>query len=255
MRCVLIHGAWHGAWVWKATIQHLNARGHISKALDLSGLQERGKPGPILDVGLDDHIEEVCSWLNSDENKGEPVVLVGHSYAGMVITGVADRCQSKIAKLVYIDAYVPDNFMAWRHFHSAERASGRIANAISFPSSPDVKFIEPPLGRIMRDALGIPDLAMAQKVEDRLRLHPLKTYVQPINLKDPPSNIEKVYIDCVGNQTALWDSDFDELKSRIRCDKNWTYLQIESGHDVMVTHPEELANLLAALLTVLPRPK
>ena len=103
---VLIHGAWHGGWCWKKVSPILREAGHETYSPTLTGLGERSH---LLsrDIDLNCHIQDVVNVL---EYKGlKDVVLVGHSYAGMVITGVADRCPERLAQLVYLDAFAPQN--------------------------------------------------------------------------------------------------------------------------------------------------
>ncbi len=102
---VLVHGAWHGGWCWREVRDRLREQGHDVYTPTLTGLGERQHlAGP--NVNLDTHIEDVLNVLIWDELSN--VVLVGHSYAGMVITGVADRAPDWISSLVYVDAVLPE---------------------------------------------------------------------------------------------------------------------------------------------------
>ena len=101
---VLVHGAWHGGWCWQKVIPFLEAAGHEVYAPTLTGLAERASElSP--DVGLDTHIQDVVGLLEEKNLHG--VILVGHSYGGMVITGVVDQVPERIAHLVYLDTFVP----------------------------------------------------------------------------------------------------------------------------------------------------
>ncbi|MGH8724055.1 MAG: alpha/beta fold hydrolase, partial [Burkholderiales bacterium] len=101
---VLIHGAWHGGWCWRFVRPLL--KGHEVFAPSLTGLGER-KHLVRADIGLDTHIEDVAALLEMEDLKD--VVLVGHSYGGMVITGAAARAPARIQRLVYLDAFVPES--------------------------------------------------------------------------------------------------------------------------------------------------
>src|SRR6476619_3074890 len=103
---VLVHGAWHGGWCWKKLTPLLREAGYDVFAPTLTGLGERSH---LLtrDVGLDTHITDIGQVLEYEDLTN--VVLVGHSYGGMVITGVADRAGDRIAQLVYLDAAHPIN--------------------------------------------------------------------------------------------------------------------------------------------------
>src|SRR5512143_1846187 len=101
---VLVHGGWHGAWCWDKVVPLLRAAGHSVYTPTLTGL---GEQAALLtpEVGLDTHIQDMVSLIEA--NDLQQVILVGHSYSGMVITGVADRLPSRIRHLVYLDAAIP----------------------------------------------------------------------------------------------------------------------------------------------------
>ena len=103
---VLIPGGWHGGWYFQGFAEALRARGHRAYAITLTGLGER-RHLLRTDVNLDTHVEDVVQLLEM-ENLSE-VILLGHSYAGMVVTGVLDRVPDRIAAAIYVDAFVPDD--------------------------------------------------------------------------------------------------------------------------------------------------
>ena len=106
MTFLLIHGAWHGGWCWRDVASRLRKAGHEVHAPSLTGLGERKHlAGGRID--LDTHIQDVVGLIEMEDLRD--VVLVGHSYGGMVITGAADRMPASIARLVYLDAFVPEN--------------------------------------------------------------------------------------------------------------------------------------------------
>ena len=101
---VLAHGAWHGGWCWRKIIPFLEAASHQVYAPSLTGLAERAS---LLtpDIGLDTHIQDIVGVL--EEKNLHDVILVGHSYGAMVITGAVDQVPERIAHLVYLDTFVP----------------------------------------------------------------------------------------------------------------------------------------------------
>jgi pimeloyl-ACP methyl ester carboxylesterase len=103
---VLVHGAWHGGWCWKKVTSQLRADGFEVFAPTLTGLGERVH---LLnyDINLDTHIQDITAVLEYEDLKN--VILVGHSYGGMVITGVAEKAKDRISQLVYLDAFLPEN--------------------------------------------------------------------------------------------------------------------------------------------------
>ena len=103
---VLVHGAWFGSWCWQKIIPFLKAAGHEVYAPTLTGLAERASElSP--EIGLDTHIQDIVGLLLEKDLHG--VILVGHSYGGIVITGVVDQVPERIAHLVYLDTFVPRN--------------------------------------------------------------------------------------------------------------------------------------------------
>src|SRR5262245_33383250 len=103
---VAVHGAWSAAWSWKKVRPLLRARGHDLVTPTLTGLGERSHLARP-DIGLALHIEDIAAVLEFEDLRD--IILLGHSYGGMVVTGVANRMPERIAKLVYLDAFVPGN--------------------------------------------------------------------------------------------------------------------------------------------------
>jgi pimeloyl-ACP methyl ester carboxylesterase len=101
---VLVHGAWAGAWAWLRVADRLTARGHRVFAPALSGLGERSHLAHLA-IELSTHVDDVVNEIRWKDLDG--VVLVGHSYGGIVITGVAERVYERIASIVYVDAFIP----------------------------------------------------------------------------------------------------------------------------------------------------
>ena len=116
---LLVHGAWHGGWCWKRVTPLLRAAGHEVFTPTLTGLGER-KHLMSPDIGLDTHVQDVVGVLEYEDLRD--VILVGHSYAGMVITGVAGRTPERIAHLVYLDAFVPEDGKSLMDYQPPEMA-------------------------------------------------------------------------------------------------------------------------------------
>ena len=125
---VLVHGAWHGGWCWKRVTPLLRAAGHEVYAPTLTGLGERAH---LLsrDVNLDTHIHDVVNLLDCEELTD--VVLVGHSYAGIVIAGVATQRPGRVAHLVYLDAFVVRDGQSLEDLHTPEAVAGRQARVLA----------------------------------------------------------------------------------------------------------------------------
>ena len=117
---VLIHGSWEGGWIWHRTVPHLRAAGHEVFTPSLTGLGERSHlMNPSID--LDTHIADILGVLKWE--RLENITLVGHSYAGMVATGVADRAHERLGSLIYLDAFMPKDGQAVLDLQPPERAA------------------------------------------------------------------------------------------------------------------------------------
>jgi thioesterase domain-containing protein len=127
---VLVHGAWHGGWCWQRVLPLLRSARHVAHAVTLTGCGERAHlltPG----IRLATHVDDVLGVVAAEELAD--VVLVGHSYAGMVVTGAADRLLQRapgtLAHLVYLDAVTPHPGESWSSQHAAETVAARVQAA------------------------------------------------------------------------------------------------------------------------------
>jgi pimeloyl-ACP methyl ester carboxylesterase len=232
---LLVHGAWHGGWVWEATAAALRDAGDRTWTPTLRGCGERFRE-PHRNVALSDHISDVVEVLEGNDLRD--VVLVGHSYAGMVITGAADRCRTRIHTLVYLDAFVPE---------SGERAADFIPNELN----------EKALAAVHAAGKGthLPVIYPASKFVDfdaersaafmaRLTPQPFLTYLEPVFLAHPPA-VNRGFIYCTAAPLGL----FDRFAARARIDPDWSYAELPAAHDAMLTHPRQLAAELRAMAT------
>lgn len=229
---VLVHGAWHGAWCWRHVLPALRAAGHETHAVTLTGVGERAH---LLrrDITLRTHVSDVVNLVRSEELSD--VVIVGHSYGGLVITGAADTLLAEgapLRHLVYADAVVPHAGECWATHHSAELVSARLAAAAADPSG----------------ALPPPDAALfglhgheAAWVNRRQTPHPFGMYREPIHVDDRRlAQVPRTFIDCTD---PAWPS-IAPMRTRVRSEPGWRIVEIPTGHDVMVSAPEALAMAL-----------
>lgn len=231
---VLVHGAWHGGWCWSRVAAILRAGGHEVFTPTLTGLGER-RHLISPQVNLDTHIADVVNVLDAEEL--QDVVLVGHSYAGIVISGVADRAPARLRRLVFLDSLLlPSGKSLFSDFPKdvvdarlkAIRETGGGVGAAT-PNSPR--------------AFGITDAADTDWVMRRMTPQPVGTYLQPLILQAPLGNgLPKTYIECTVDPIAT----LEPTKARVRADAGWTYRRLATGHDAMITAPRELADLLTA---------
>lgn len=227
---VLVHGAWHGAWCWKRVLPGLWAAGHRAFTVSLTGVGERAHlAGP--GVGLSTHIEDVVAVIEAEEL--QHCILVGHSYAGMVITGAAQRLAARIGQLVYVDASVPLPGEAWSSAHAPETQAQRRATITALghlpPSPPDV------FGLQAEDA---------EWVSRHLTPQPGGCYDEPLDFDgDRIAALPRSFIDCT--DPAL--PTIDRARRRVREQPGWQVLEIPTGHDAMISAPQALVCHLLAV--------
>jgi len=228
---VLVHGAWHGGWKWRLVAPLLRSAGHEVFAPTLTGLGERAhlaRPG----IDLDLHIQDVVALIEMEDLR--EVVLLGHSYGGMVVTGAADRVPERIRRLVYLDAFVPENGKCLLDYVEAavpERAAAFRKEGEQFGS------VAPPplsLWGIVRPE----HVAFARPRETR---HPYGAFTQPIRLVNSAARaLPKTFIHCTSPATGT----FDQFAAKYRGDPAWRFHELATGHDAMILVPEALAAIL-----------
>ena len=229
---VLVHGGGHGGWCYQRVARILRAAGHEVYTPTLTGLGERAH---LLDhrVDLNRHIEDVVAVLHFEDLRD--VILVGHSYGGMVITGIADRAADRVGKLVYLDAANPVNGQ------SLVDVSGPIIEAVR-PMGTVVDGMElvllpgPDAGLLY----GVTDPADLAWMADRLTGHPWVCFEQRLELtnEDALWAIPQYHVVC----TSTLATRDPELMARARAEgRLW---DIDTGHDLMLTEPERTADAL-----------
>lgn len=228
---VLVHGAWHGGWCWHRVADPLRAAGHRVFTPTLTGVGERAH---LLSasVGLDTHIEDVLGVLEAEEL--EEVVLVGHSYAGLVISGVAARAKARLRRLVYLDALLAEDGQSWADAFAPEVAEARrrgatITNGVKTIPAPDPEIY------------GFADPADTAWVRRRLTPHPYASFEQKSRLNGAlGSGLPRLYIDSTSPPIAALAT----VKDRYRGRPDWPFVELKTGHDAMLSAPGELVRLL-----------
>ena len=230
---VLVHGAWHGAWCWRRVLPLLRSAGVESHAVTLTGVGERAHLlAPTVD--LHTHIQDVIGLIEAEEL--QRVVLVGHSYAGIVITGVAERLQQEraglLVHLVYLDAALPRPGDSWSSAHTEDTRQARIAasqssGGLSFPP-PDAALF----GLIGDDR---------DWVNRRQTPQPFRLYQQPLQFDAARVDaLPRTFIDCT--QPAL--ATIAPSRMRVRSEPGWNVVEMATGHDPMVSEPAALSQIL-----------
>jgi pimeloyl-ACP methyl ester carboxylesterase len=229
---VVAHGAWSAAWAWKKMRPLMRAAAHELWTPTYSGLGERAHlASPAID--LDTHIRDVAGVLEMEDLRD--VVLIGHSYGGMVATGVADRARERIAQLIYLDAFVPEDGQSLFDLQSAEtrermRALARDAGGWRVPPNP------------MPADTPASDVAWAA---GRRLPQPIKTFEQPLRLagKGPPPPRSYIYCRRIGPADV-----FGQFAEPARRERGWRYFELDASHNPHITAPQALMALLQTIV-------
>jgi pimeloyl-ACP methyl ester carboxylesterase len=234
---VLVHGGGHGGWCYRKVAPLLREAGHEVYAPTLTGLGERSHLiSP--DVDLDLHVRDVCAVLHYEDLR--EVILVGHSYGGMVITGVADRAAERIGRLVFLDAANPVNGQ------SLVDVSGPIIESVR-PLGKVVDGVELVLLPSAHDGTmyGVTDPHDLAWMAERLTGHPWQCFEQKLELTNAYAlwAIPQYHIVC----TSTLATRDPELMGNARAeDRLW---DIDTGHDLMITEPVAVADALLRIAT------
>ena len=223
---VLVHGAWHGSWCWKRVRSLLQRQGHEVFTPTLTGIGERAHLlAPSIDLRT--HTLDVLNLIQWEEL--DDIVLCGHSYGGMVVTGVADKIPRRIRTLVYLDAFVPENGESLVQF--APITAAQLVE--------DWKCIP-----ISAETFGVNEADRAW-VDRQCTLQSIACFRQPVELTGGLSQLKRIgYLYAAGwaGAQSPFYPFYQKAKSR-----GWFTHEVNCGHDVMLDQPDVLAALLANL--------
>ncbi|MDT0544689.1 MULTISPECIES: alpha/beta hydrolase family protein [Streptomyces] len=236
---LLVHGAWHSGQCWERVVPLLTSAGHRVAAPTLTGY---GDKAHLLspEVGLDTHVEDVVTLI-TEEDLTE-VILVGHSYAGLVISSAANRIPDRIAHLVYLDAMVPeDGETAVDVLPVAQAQIDRALKSDSGWRIPPLPELPPPMG-----LFGVTDPADVAWLRTMLSDQPVRCLQQPVRLDNPAANtIPRTHIHCVvGEPEGFTRRPVPAIQPNGTPARVW---ELATGHDCMITTPADLAELLLRL--------
>jgi len=225
---VLVHGAWHGGWCWRRVSDLLEAQGHKVFVPTLTGLGERSHL-ISKDVNASTHIQDVVnvmSWEGLSD-----VVLVGHSYGGIVISGVAERLADKISSIVFLDAFMPGNGESL-----VERASANTIGVINAAiQHNDISIKSPPAA-----AFGVEEKDRGW-VDSKVTPQPIATFTEKALYAGARDKIAtKTYMRAKAYNSPTFDANLD----RVKADTSWATYEFSCGHDVMIIQPEHLTEQL-----------
>jgi pimeloyl-ACP methyl ester carboxylesterase len=221
---VLVPGGWHGGWWFEPLARRLRELGHQAFPVTLTGVGERSHLAAP-SVNLDTHIQDVLQLLEQERLSG--VVLCGHSYGGMVVSGVADRAPERVGALVYSDAYVPEDGES-----CSDLAGARFRQLFLDNARADGFSVAPP-----------------PMLDPRATAHPLASVVQAIRLTGAWRQIprrEFIYL-------SGWSgTPFTGLYQRLAADPEWVTHSLPVGHNIIADAFDELTEILLGAAKSLP---
>jgi pimeloyl-ACP methyl ester carboxylesterase len=232
---VLVHGTWVAGWIWRDVAERLRAKGHHVFTPTLTGLGEREHLASP-NVNLDTHIQDIAAVIKHE--RLDDVVLVGTSYAGLVISGVADRMPQTIAALVYLNAALPTDGKCMLDTVSAERR----ATVQKLADDEGDGYMVP--STLVLDT-GIEDEAARALFLSRTSAHPLPSLLQPIQLTGKYKDVKrKAYV----LATKKISHHFKEYYEWAKQQPDWTAHEIPTHHYPMATAPDLTAGLLMEIV-------
>lgn len=224
---VLVAAAWHGGWAFTPIARQLRTHGHEVLTPTLTGLGERSHLAHA-GINLETHIEDVAQVLLFERLTG--VILCAHSYAGLVITGVADRMPERILSLVYVDAFVPKDGESWW-----DLAGDRYRQLASDRSRADGLGVVPP-----------------DHLDKRCKPHPIASFRQAIKLTGRWREVrEKVFVYATGWPETPFTATYDALKA----DPGWDVRTLPTRHDIVRDAPQDLVTILLSLKAATAAPE
>ena len=226
---VVAHGAWSAGWAWKKMRPLMAARGHTLWTPSYTGLGERSHLARP-DVDLSTHITDIVQVLEMEDLRD--VVLIGHSYGGMVATGVADRVPGRLQRVIYLDAFVPEDGQ------SLAMLTGQTPEAMRAAAEDGWRAPPRPLPA---------DTPRADQawVMGRRMTHPVECFVEPIRLTGAGAALPRHYILALRKDER---GTFDRFHDRAGSTPGWTTHQIDASHSPHITAPDALADLLDGVI-------
>lgn len=239
---VLVSGAWLGGWAWDGVTRRLRQAGHDAYPVTLTGLGER-KHLARPEVGLETHISDIVNVIEAEELRD--VILVGHSYGGVPVTGASDRVAERIASVVYVDSGPIPAETAYIEFEPESRA----ATEQQVASNGD-GWLLPPMSREVLIA-AIPDLEpeRVSAIQARMTPQPFATYTEPLRLTNPArATLPKVAILNSFPEAAVREMmAAGHLMGVMLAGPEWRFVELPTSHWPMFSRPAELAVALGEI--------
>ena len=234
---ILIHGSWHNGSAWYKVENLLKQQGTTVYTPTLTGMESFQHPASK-DIGLMIHIRDIVHVIQ--ENKLENVILVGHSYSGFILTGVAERIPDKISKLIYLDAFIPDDNQSLFDLMSQETRDGMRSSLVNAEGKGKQEGAEEvwllPPGE--PQGYGVVDPEDVAWLKPRMVYTPVLTFEERVTVKNPEAQaIPRYFIRCTEFEFL---APFEHKAKQA----GWPVFQIETGHDAMIIQPEALTDIL-----------
>jgi pimeloyl-ACP methyl ester carboxylesterase len=223
---VLVPGAFAGSWIWREVIKPLWAAGHEVYTPSLTGMGERAHLAHP-EINLSTHIQDVVAEVTCSGLK--EVILVGYSYGGIVVTGVAEQIPERISKLVYLDALIPEDGQSYVDMFDPVFAETALQ-------------VVQTIGEGWKFYANLPD--------PRFTTQPYKTGLEKLSVKNPvAARLPRVFIYCTEGKTGedLGLIPVTRAAERARSDPNWGYYEIPADHGVVFEHPDWVTEVLLKL--------
>jgi pimeloyl-ACP methyl ester carboxylesterase len=228
---LVCHGAWSAGWAWKKMHPLMSAAGHRLVTPTYTGLGERAHlANPSID--LETHIQDILNVIRYEDLRD--IVLIGHSYGGMVATGVADRARDRIKQLIYIDAFVPDDGQSLLDLNEPARQRmqelAKTGDGWRVPPNPTPS--------------DTPQADVEWLTERRVDM-PIKCFETKLKLQGGKLILPRTYI----YATRITPADaFGPFARRAKSEAGWRYHEIDASHSPNVTAPEALMRLLQKIV-------
>jgi pimeloyl-ACP methyl ester carboxylesterase len=233
---VLIHGAWHGGWCWDKVVPLLRKKGHKVEAPDLPG---HGKDKtPIREVSLQGYADRVCKVLDA---QSEPVILLGHSMGGIVISQTAEYRPEKIKSLVYLTAFLLQNGEFLLQVGGGDTEALVLPNLVMAEDQSFATVKEEAIKQVFYGDCSDEDVARAKKLLVPQAAAPFGT---PINITEKNfGRIPRVYIECLRDR-AISPSVQKKMYETLPCRK---VVSMDTSHSPFFSAPEALVDHLVSL--------
>lgn len=241
---VLVPGAWAGSWAWNKVIPLLQAAGHAVYAVTPTGMGDRVHlADPRID--LDDWVTDVFNVLEVEDLTD--AILVGHSFGGFIISGVAAQVPERLSQVVYFDALIPEQdgdsgYDFWNYPNEAIGNDYRLGLEAGWPG---FEVVNPGVEEWLRNM--IPNQDDADWYISRMVPQPIAVSTTPIHLGDPAS-LPHVFIYLTEDKGPAAEDDFTRIVERVRADPAWTVIDVAGNHMILVNDPQATADALLSLV-------